>query len=701
VTAGAALREYPMAIPEAREEMGQGGPDIGQRLEVNPSPTDGRKGSPLAIAGLLLAAALPYVNALGNGFVYDDHTQVLNNPYLRSFHYTHAIFTTSVWSFLGGAAGVTNYYRPLMTFAYLLCFEAFGASALAFHLLNLLLHLGVVLLVYLVTVRLFRDRNFGLVAALIFALHPVHSESVDWIAALTDIELAAFFLAGFWFYLRLPRFTDGRPGRNWLRTEAAVVICLALAMLSKEQALTLPALFVVFEHFYRYDRSETHAQEKIARYAPAWMLVPVYLALRLHFLGKLAPANSLRPGLSLEDSLLSAAALLFQYVAKVLWPGRLCAYYVFPLSWTVLLPKVLGGIVVAIAGAALFAFWWRRERLVSFGLVWFLVTLLPVLNVRVMPIAAFAERYLYLPSVGFCWIAAWALRWLWIQAATRGRAWRVALASAAVALALLAAIRIVVRNRDWHDDVSFYRSTLAVSPGAWAMHTDLGKYYWESGQKELAEQEWRAAAALNPDEAIVLANLGLLLTSEERYDEGVADLKRAVESAPDDTGAHIDLGMAYNKMGRKQDAEQEFETALKLSPLNILAHNELGQTYFDEGRFADADGQFQASLALAPSLGGWFGLGLSRWRQGKSAEAEHDFKSAESLDARDSRVHFMLALLYGADRRYPEAFTEYAAGFKIDPDNPTALDSFHKLQSEVANGSSTTAAPTRPAHASP
>jgi protein O-mannosyl-transferase len=653
------------------------------------------------IPGLVLAAALPYLNALGNGFVYDDHSQVVNNPYVRSFHYTHAIFTTSVWSFLGGAAGVTNYYRPLMTFAYLLCFEAFGASAFAFHLLNLVLHLGVVLLVYSVTARLFRDRNTGLVAALIFALHPVHSESVDWIAALTDIELAIFFLAGFWFYLRLPRFADGRPGRDWLGAQAGVLICLALAMLSKEQALTLPVLFVIFEHFYRDDRGETRLEEKIARYAPAWMLVPIYFAVRLHFLGTLAPADSVRPGLSLEDSILSAGALLFQYVAKMLWPARLCAYYVFPLSWTVLLPKVLGGMVVAIAGAALFAFWWRRERLVSFGAVWFLITLLPVLDVRVMPIAAFAERYLYLPSVGFCWILAWGALWLWNQAAVRGPVWRAALASAAVALALLATVRIVLRNRDWHDDVTFYRSTLAVSPDAWAMHTDFGKYYWESGRTDLAEREWRAAAAINPDEAIVLSNLGLLLTSEHQYDEAVADLKRALERAPDDTGAHIDLGMAYGKMGRKQDAEQEFESAVKLSPLNILAHNELGQTYFDEGRFADADAQFRASLALAPNLGACFGLGLSRWRQGDSAEAEHDFKSAESLDARDSRVHFMLALLYGADRRYAEAFTEYAAGFKIDPDNPTALDSFHKLQSEVANGSSTTAAPTRPAHAGP
>jgi len=645
------------------------------------------------MAALLLTAALPYLNALGNGFVYDDHQQVLLNPYLRSFHYLRPIFTTSVWSFLGGAAGVTNYYRPLMTFAYLLWFQLFGASAFAFHLLNLLMHLGVVLLVYQVTVSLFRDHSLAALAAFIFALHPVHSESIDWIAALTDIEVSLFFLAAFWFYLRIPRLAGFRPDRWWLGAQTGMLALMALALLSKEQALTLPVLCTLFEHFYREDRGETTVREKIARYAPAWLLVPVYLALRLHFLGKLAPAPTAWPSVTLEDAILSAGALLFQYVGKMLWPARLCAYYVFPSSWTVLLPEVLGGILVVLLLAALFVFWWRRARLVSFGLVWFLVTLLPVLNVQWMPIAAFAERYLYLPSVGFCWMLAWAGLLLWRLANDRGRAWRLALASTTALAAVLAVVRTVVRNRDWHDDVRFYRSALAVSPDAYVMRTDLGKYYWENGQRDLAEKEWWAAAAIQSQNAVVLSNLGVLLTAQHRYDEAVADFKQALQVAPGDTGTHIALGMAYDQVGRRDDAEQEFQTAVRLSPLGFFAHNQLGQLYFDENRFADADAQFRASLALAPNVSAWFGLGLSRWRQGDAAGAEGDFKNAAAIDSRDSRVHFMLALLYGVDRRYAEAFAEYQEGFKTDPDNPAALDAFHRLQSEVSNANPAGSAP--------
>jgi Tfp pilus assembly protein PilF len=655
--------------------------------EVHGAP-HGRTRPWLTLAAILMVAAIPYLNALGNGFVYDDHQQILINPYLRSFHYLRAIFTTSVWSFLGGAAGVTNYYRPLMMFGYLLCFKLFGPSAFAFHLVNLLMHLAVVLLVYQVTVSFFRDRDIAALAALIFALHPIHTESVDWIAAVTDIEVALFFLAGFWFYLRIPRLVSSRPNRRWGGAQAALLVCLALALLSKEQAVMLPVLCTIFEHFYREDRSGTSLGEKVARYAPGWLLVGIYLLVRVRFLGSLAPAHLVRPGVTIQDAVLSAGALLFQYVGKMLWPARLCAYYVFPVSWAVLLPQVLGGIVTVLAGAALFALCWRRARLVSFGVVWFVVTLVPVLDVRVMPIAAFAERYLYLPSVGFCWILAWAALGLWRLADARGRTWRVAVASAGALLAVLAIVRTVIRNRDWHDDLRFYRSALAVSPDAYVMHTDLGKLYWDMGQKQLAGQEWRAALKIQPEEPVVLSNMGLLLTSEHRYDEAVDDLKRALETAPEDTGSHIDLGMAYDEMGRRDDAEREFQTAIRLSPLSIFAHNQLGQLYFDEERFTEADRQFQASVALGPNLGAWFGLGLSRWRQGDAAGAEGDFKNAEKISPGDARVHFMLALLYGADRRYPEAFAEYQKGFKIEPDNQTALDAFHRLQEEFSNASS-------------
>ncbi len=199
----------------------------GERLMTGLPPWLRAEGSPLtaplrflsnwsvaAVLGVLaLLAALPYANTLFNAFVYDDNTQVLNNPYIQNFGHLREIFTTTVWSYVG-VQGVTNYYRPMMTLGYLLCHQLFGPLAYGFHLVNVLLHAGVTCALFLLTVRLFGHRGLAFVAAGLFALHPVHTESVAWVAAVTDLELTFFYLLTFWFFLGVARPGAGVP-RAW------------------------------------------------------------------------------------------------------------------------------------------------------------------------------------------------------------------------------------------------------------------------------------------------------------------------------------------------------------------------------------------------------------------------------------------------------------------------------------------------------
>src|SRR6266542_5024866 len=158
------------------------------------------------MAILLVCAVAPYLNTLWNGFVYDDSTQILNNPYIRSVHHLREILITNVWSYRGGAPGITDYYRPMMLLSYLLWFLLFGVHAVAFHGLNIVLHAAVVITLFQTTERLFKERSVAFAAAAIFALHPIHSEPVAWIAAITDLELALFYLLAFWGFLQLPRW---------------------------------------------------------------------------------------------------------------------------------------------------------------------------------------------------------------------------------------------------------------------------------------------------------------------------------------------------------------------------------------------------------------------------------------------------------------------------------------------------------------
>jgi tetratricopeptide (TPR) repeat protein len=624
---------------------------------------------------LILCAVLPYANILFNSFVYDDNTQVLNNPYIQGFRHLREIFTTTVWSYIG-AQGVTNYYRPLMTFGYLLCHQFFGPLAYGFHLASVLLHAATVGVLFLITLRLYGDRRVAFVAAGLFALHPVHTESVAWVAAVTDLELTFFYLLTFGCFLRLARPAGGRSGRAQL----AMVSSFVLTILSKEQALTLPVLATLYEHFCRDDRTETTWSQKLPRYVLLWMLAFAYLLFRIRFFGALAPVLQISD-LTWCQTLLSAVALVGQYFWKLLWPAELCAFYVFRRSTSLLDPRVLAGLGALLLAAVIFAALWRRARTASFGLVWLVVTLAPVLNPRWMAANVFTERYLYLPSVGFCWLAAWGWVRLWDGASARRPRWRKALLGALGVVAALYAIRIVTRNRDWHDDVRLYTKTLAVSPDAYHIRNNLGTVYWRQGRAEAAAREWREALKLAPRNAIILNNLGLAETTEKHYVPGVEYLQRAMRLKPNYTDPHLNLGTAYEGMGRREDAELQLRAAVALSPLNVEARNGLGKLYFEAGRLGEAAEQFQRSVESAPNWMAYAGLGDVYLRRGERRPAEQAFREALALNPFDSHARFSLGELYAARGRTAEAIREYQAGLETDPANAEARAALEKLRS--------------------
>jgi tetratricopeptide (TPR) repeat protein len=626
----------------------------------------------LILAGLAL---LPYLLSLRNGFVYDDSDQILVNPYLRNFHHLREIFTPSVWSCMGDFRGSSNYYRPVMSLGYLFCYQLFGPHALGFHLANLLANVGVVLLVFWVTLKMFRTPAVALAAACIFALHPIHSEAVNWIAAVTELELALFYLLTFGFFLVSAR----AAGKCSAPLQLAMAGSFVLALLSKEQALTLPVVAALYEHFFREDRAETTKLQKFRRYGALWLLAAVYLVVRARYLGGFAPSLD-RPGFGTEDLVMSALALIGRYGWKLVWPAHLCAYYVFPDDVTALYPWALGGMLaLAICVWALVALR-KSNRQAAFGVVWLLATLAPVLNVRWMTSNPFAERYLYLASVGFCWILGWAGVQGWNALSARRPRWHVALPIAAGLLAMLGVVRIAARDRDWHDNITLYTATLKVSPDAYYIHNNLGTVYWAQGNIPAAEAEWRTARRLAPSSEYVLHNLGLAAREEKHYQEAEVLFLRALAIRPNYMDSHLDLGITYEATGRLQEAEAQMRAAEELSPLSVRAHNALSEFYFDRRRLPESIAEARRSVEIEPTPQGCWDLGLAEWLKGDRSSAERAFLDAEAVSPTDSRAHFMLGLFYMDSDRTADAIREYRAGLQLDPNNADALANLKKLE---------------------
>jgi len=430
----------------------------------------------------------------------------------------------------------------------------------------------------------------------------------------------------------------------------------------------------------------------------------VYLIIRIHFVGGLA-ARSQFPFMGPDVAVLTAFALVGQYIWKLFWPATLSAFYAFHMSTSPFEPRVIAGALAVMGLALLTVFFWNRARLVSFGLLFFFLNLAPVLCAPWMAANVFAERYLYLPSVGFCWALGWAGAGLWRASANYQavseqprpiarslwaagqfwgpRLWRVIAVISAAAIAVLCTLRIVRRNRDWHDNETLYKATLAIQPDAYIMRINLAAIYLDRDDLENAERELLAADKVAPDYPLILSNLGLLNFKLKRYDEALAYLIRAVLKDPRDPQPHLYLALVYNQTGRTDYAEKEYLTAVNLSPLNMRARTGLGEFYFDHGRLQEAEEQFQESLRAAKTLRGYWGLGLVCWREGRYQEAERAFQQAEMLVPTSARAHIMLGLLYSDMKRNREALRELQTGLKSDPTNRQALGALRKLQSQA------------------
>lgn len=612
---------------------------------------------------VFVAGIVPYLNTLGFGFAYDDNHQIVNNPYLRSFHYLKQILTTPVWSFKY-ASIATNYYRPLMSLEYFALYQAYGPLPYIYHLANVVLNAAVVVLLFAVTRRLFHSTPIAIVTAILFAVHPVHTESVSWIADVPDLQLAAFLLLALWFFLNL----GDSPEHKW-RNTVAMSIFFLLAIFSKEPAVAFPVIATFYEHACRADRAQTSFAQKLKRYAPLWLVTGFYLASRVALMGGLVPKLQ-RASLPWGRAILSSFGLFNEYMNKMVWPGHAALFDTFHPSASIFDWAVLCGAAWAVFLCLLALYLWKRNRLIVFAGLWMVATLAPALNARWMATNVFAERYLYVPSIGFCWIIAAALVAVWnAEIAKHSRTVRDSLAAAAILLAVGLTGETAVRDRDWRNDTSLFSAAVERNPQDADLRANLGFAYWEARKPDAAIQEWKTALTQNPESVWALNNLGMAYVSEEKYTESIPLLRHAVELKPQFTDAHLNYAAALAGLGNSAEAESEFQAAVLDSPLDWSVRNEFGKFLLKAGRADEAQTQFQVSLNSVANSQALDGLGDIAIQRGQTSIAEPYFRQATGLQPYDAHAHFRLAIIYGNTGRAAEAVREYNLALQTDPGN--------------------------------
>ena len=570
--------------PPARREAAKRATPASASLPSAPESRFARRETLAALALAALAVGC-YLPALTAGFVWDD----------EAFTDAAAVREWSglwrIWSSPRTAIENEGHYWPLVYTSFWLEHKLWGFAPAGYHAVNVVLHAANTLLVRRLAERL-AVPGAWLVAA-VFAVHPLHVESVAWIIERKDLLSGLCYLAAFLAWLR---FTDeprgGRGGRHYVLALAL----FAAGMLCKSIVVTLPAAFVIVSW---WKRGRVTGSD-LSRVAPFFVVGTAIAAADLSFYDAREPLSL---GYTAVERLLIAAHALWFYVGKLLWPGGLAVIYPHweagagdPVAW--------GYVAAWVAVAAVL--WFLRGRVGRgplAGVLFFAVTLSPVLGFveyGYMQFSFVADRHQYLAGMGLMAVL--------VGAAVRGaerlpaRRWRRCAAGAAAAALAVLAVLTWRHAGIYRDEVTFFTHVVARNPEARAAQQNLGKALLNSGRPEEALAASRAAVEQDPDDVKAHANAGAALIRMGRLDEAEEWLRAALALDPRHSVVLQNLAESLRKQERLDEALRYYRAVLEADPGNPLPHAGMGHALFGLGRYEEALRSLDRALALAPGL---------------------------------------------------------------------------------------------------
>ena len=510
----------------------------------------------LVAAVLGLAVFLAYQPAWHGGFVWDDDTHLLNNPVI---HRPDGLS----WAWTSG--DYINYW-PMTFTVYRLEYDMWGLNPLGFHLVNIALHAVSALLVWRILKHL--QIPGAMLAAAVFALHPVNVESVAWISQLKNVLSLSLALLSLLFYLRHER------SGGWWQLAASVVLFL-LSALAKGMLLTLPAVLLACDWWQR----GRIGRRDLLRVLPFALIAALMISVEVS-----KQHTGIGSAVVRSDNLLGRAAVagcaVWFYLWKVVWPFHLSFVYprwsISPRDLSAYLPGVLLVVLLAIG-------WWRRRswgRPVVMLLVCYVALLGPILgftDIIFMQYSLVADHWQYAAMIVPCGALAAAFTALARRIAPKPPA-----ASHFLALGLLAILAtLTYRQSEMYADIkTLYRTTIERNPDCWLVQNNLGNVLTDEGQSLMERGHGDDATA--------------------RYEDAIALYRDALRAKPDYANARLNLGSTLARLGRIEQAIAEFQTALKSGGNSIELHCSLAKALVLQGRFDNAVGHYRDALKSDP-----------------------------------------------------------------------------------------------------
>jgi Tfp pilus assembly protein PilF len=539
---------------------------------------------------LAVAVLVVFGPVLRHEFVnYDDDQYICSNPHVQA----GLTWRGAIWAF---RTGDTGNWHPLTWLSLMLDVDLFGSGPAGPHLTNVILHAANTVLLFVLWRRLTGAQWRSAFVAGLFALHPLHVESVAWASERKDVLSACFGLLALLMYARYVHAGD-KPSASrdyWL-----ALLCYALALMSKPMMVTLPFVMLLLD-WWPLGRWEPTASR--SRLSVLWRLVSEklpHLALSVvsSAVTVMVQNKAIQPltHITIGIRVVNAVVSYVRYLGKMFWPVNLAIPYphtgyasfnLFCLS------------AMLIAAVCLVAIRFRREfPFLVTGWFWYLGMLVPVIGLVQVGMQSMADRYTYLPLIGVFIILAWGadeVRERWGVSATA--TWPMALLVLAACTA-----RTMDQLRFWQNSETLFRHTLTVTKANYLAYYNLGEYYARQGRYDEAMENCRKALQISPHYSDALNNFGVVLALTGKPDEAVVQIREAIRYSVDKADAYYNLGNVFVMQRKFDEAADAYNEALRLKPDYAEAHNNLANVLATQGHRDAAVQHYREALRLNPA----------------------------------------------------------------------------------------------------
>jgi tetratricopeptide (TPR) repeat protein len=623
---------------------------------------------------LALISLMAYWQVRNNEFInLDDDLYVTDNPNVRKGLTSEGI----VWAFTSIHKG---HWHPITWLSHMLDCNLYGLNPSGHHMTNLFFHMANTLMLFLLLHRMTASPwRSGFVAAL-FAIHPLHVESVAWVAERKDVLYAFFWLLSIWSYVLYVQ--TPKCSRYLL-----VILCFVLSIMSKPMAVTLPFALLLLDYWplgrlrlRKTDNGLNPSVLKSVNVVPRSVLfsrlvlekIPLFfLAAVLSLFTILAHrgsgAISSLDKLPLEVRIGNALVSYIKYISKMIWPDRLAILYPHP----IILPfrEVVGAALLLVVVTVLVFLVRRKYPYFIAGWLWFLGTLLPVIGLIQAGTQALADRFTYLPFIGLFIMLVFGIS----DILGRWRYGRAALATSGALLVAVLMISTVLQVQIWRNSVTLFDHTLRMTVNNYLIHNNLGVTLARQGNEQEAFDHYIKALEINPRYSDARYNVATLLARQGKDQEAIAHFAELLRVKPDKVEAHNDLGVILAKHGKTQESVAHFAKAISIDPNYAEAYVNFGIALSQQTRNKEAIPYFNEALRINPRDDKIYNhLAVALAAVGRTQEAMAHYNQALQINPGNTDAHYNLGSLLTLQGRDQEAVSHYYEILRINPSDPQA-----------------------------